>query len=491
MYNPLHIFRVKKEERWLMLFVLVFLVGLHAMLICKYYALFSPLKKFYWPLFIHNFHVSGFDPITYSIVSDWCAGYNVYRHPLLAFFIYPACLVNQGLMMLTGKNCALFVVAAMQIFWGFYSMVFFYRIVREIVGVSRKVATILTVFFLSFAYVMLSCMVPDHFVISMALLLIALYISGRRMKSGNKFTIWQTVLYFALTAGVSLNNGLKIFVANLFVNKHRFFRPANLLLGVIIPAALIWGFSRWEYRVFVWPTETARHEVNAKRKAEKKKKELEQKRLEEQKDSMLLAQGDTVTLLARQSAREVDAHKKAEAKKKRGPKQGAPIAKGEFMRWTDITSSRFDALVENLFGESIQLHQDYLLGDVMRSRPMVVRYKCPMAYAVEAFIVLLFIIGIWVGRRSRFMWLVLSFFGMDVALHVGLGFGINEIYIMSAHWIYAIPICIAYLLREQESLPDDKRDWIVKAKKYLPAAIAVIACYLLIYNTISIGSYLL
>jgi len=491
MYNPLHIFRVKKEERWLMLFVFLFLVGLHTMLIYKYFGIFSPLKKFYWPLFIHNFHVSGFDPITYSIVSDWTAGYNVYRHPLLAFFMYPPYLLNQGLMMLTGKNCALFVVAAMQLFWGFYSMLFFYRIVREIVGTSRKVATILTVFFLSFAYVMLSCVVPDHFVISMTLLLIALYISGRRMKSGNPFTIWQTVLYFILTAGVSLNNGLKVFLANLFVNKLRFFRPANLLLGVILPAALIWGFSRWEYRVFVWPTETARHEVNAKRKAEKKKKELEQKRLEEQKDSMLLAQGDTATLFARQSARAVDAHKKAEAKKKRGPKQGAPIAKGEFMRWTDITSSRFDAIVENLLGESIQLHQDYLLGDVMRSRPMVVRYKCPMPYVVEVFIALLFIIGIWVGRRNKFMWLVLSFFGMDVALHVGLGFGINEVYIMSAHWIYAIPICIAYLFREQDSSCENDKKRQQKARRVLPVAIAVIAAYLLIYNTISIGSYLL
>lgn len=146
MNNPLHIFKIKKEERWLMLFVLVFLTGLHALLICKYYDLFTPIKRFYWPLFIHNFRVSGFDPITYSIVSDWSAGYNVYRHPLLAFFIYPAYLLNQVLISLTGQNCAIFVVAAMQLFWGFYAMLFFYRIVREVIGVSRSAATILTVF---------------------------------------------------------------------------------------------------------------------------------------------------------------------------------------------------------------------------------------------------------------------------------------------------------------------------------------------------------
>ena len=319
----------------------------------------------------------------------------------------------------------------------------------------------------------------------------ALYISGRRIKSGNTFTVWQTVLYFLLTAGVSLNNGLKIFLANLFVNRRRFFRPANLLFGVIIPAGLLWGFCKWEYKTFVWPQETAKHKVAEKRRAEKKKREAEFRMLQAREDSILLAKGDTLTLLARQSAKKVEADKAAQAKKKRGPRQGAPIANGQFSKWTDITSSRFDAVVENLLGESIQLHQDYLLGDVMSSRPMVVRYKCPMAYAVEAFIVLLFLIGVWIGRRSRFMWLVLSFFGMDVALHIGLGFGINEVYIMSAHWIYAIPICIAYLFKEEVTPVNVQPTCRQRTVYVLLRAILVVSTYLLLYNSISIASYLL
>lgn len=491
MFNPFRIFRIKKEERWLMAFVLLFLVTLHALLICKYYDMFSPLQKYYWPVFIRNFHVSGFDPITYVEVSKWGCGYNVFRHPLLAFFMYPAYMLNQGLISLTGQNYAIFIVAAMQLFWGFYSVLFFYRIVREIVDVSRSTATILSLLFLSFAYVMLSCIVPDHFVISMMILLLALYISGRRMKSGNTFTVWQTVLYFTLTAGVSLNNGLKVFLANLFVNRSRFFKPSNLLLGVIIPSALLWGFCKWEYRIFVWPEETAKHKVLAKQRAEKKKHDAELRLQEAREDSVLRAKGDTITLLARQSAKKAEAHKSAEAKKKRGPRQGAPIAHGQFSRWTDITSSRLDAIVENLFGESIQLHQGYLLGDVMRSRPMVVRYKCAGAYIVEAFIVLLFLIGIWIGRRSRFLWLVLSFFGMDMALHIGLGFGINEVYIMSGHWIYAIPISIAYLFKDNGAQSKAESPMWIRTRYVLPRVIFVISVYLLLYNSISIASYLL
>ena len=41
----------------------------------------------------------------------------------------------------------------------------------------------------------------------------------------------------------------------------------------------------------------------------------------------------------------------------------------------------------------------------------------------------------------------MSFFLMDMALHLGLGFGINEVYIMSPHYLFVIPIAIAFLLR--------------------------------------------
>ena len=77
---------------------------------------------------------------------------------------------------------------------------------------------------------------------------------------------------------------------------------------------------------------------------------------------------------------------------------------------------------------------------------MIVNYRGFFPYVVEAVLVLLFLVGIWCGRKSRFLWLSLSFFFLDMALHMGLGFGINEVYIMSAHWIYVLPIAMGYLL---------------------------------------------
>ena len=378
------IFKVKREERWLAIVMLLALVALNALVLCKYYDMFTPLKKWYWPLFIRNFHISGFDPITYSVVSDWTAGYNVFRHPLLAFYMYVPYLLNQGLMWLTGKNCAIFIVAAIQIFCAFYSALFLSRILREIVGTTRREATMLTLYFFSFGYVMVSAIVPDHFIMSMMLLLLALYVSGRRMKSGRELKMWQTVVYFFLTAGTSLNNGLKIFLSALFVNRRRFFRPAHLLLAVLLPAAVIWGVSRVEYAKLVWPREMAQKKANAEKKAAKERKERELRLAQARRDSIAAAskfETEHKAMKADGNAPDTlrNTQRPAAIQKNPAPRrrqrQGRPISNEGFMRWTDITTSRVESVVENLFGESIQLHQKHLLEDEYRCRPMIVRYS--------------------------------------------------------------------------------------------------------------------
>lgn len=450
MKKVFHIFKIQKEERWLALIIFALLAILNGLVIAKYNAPFTQITNDYYKNFIRHFCVSGFDPLTYWVLSDWSAAYNVYRHPLLAFYMYVPYLINMGLMKLTGYNCALYIAVIIQMFCAFYSMVFLYRIFREVIELGKWASHALTLLFFSFGYVMVSAIVPDHFVISMLLLILALYVSGRRMKNHHDFKIWQSVLYFLLTAGTSLNNGLKIFFSALFVNGKRFFRPKHLLLAVILPAGLLWGFCHWEYRTYVWPNEMARKEAKAKKEAAKKDSIQKAKQLAKEK-----------------------------TKKKRGPKQGTPLTKVGFMSWTDISTSRTESVVENLMGESIQLHPDYLLGDELRHRPMIVKYRYWWNYAVEGIISLLFLSGIWYGRKSKYLWLVLSYFALDMVLHIGLGFGINEVYIMTAHWIYALPIAMGFLVKNAP----------IRFRKYLVGIVAAIALYLIIYNGSLIVGY--
>ena len=136
--------------------------------------------------------------------------------------------------------------------------------------------------------------------------------------------------------------------------------------------------------------------------------------------------------------------------------------------------------MENLFGEGIQLHQDHLLEDELRHRPMIVKYRHWENYAVEAIIGILFVLGIIMGRKSKFLWLVMSYFALDMLLHIGLGFGINEVYIMTVHWIYAVPIAIAFVWKGMPS----------RGKGYVALLVWVLALYLLVYNGNLIFKYL-
>lgn len=484
------IFKIKKEERWLALGIFLALAILNGVVIARYAGTFTLVTDDYYKNFIRHFCVSGFDPLTYWVLSDWNAAYNVYRHPLLAFYMYIPYLINMGLMKLTGYNCALFIAVIIQMFCGFYATLFLQRIFREVLELDKAASSILTLLFFSFGYVMVTCIVPDHFVISMLLLTLALYVSGRRIKHNHPLKIWQTVVYFVLTAGTSLNNGLKIFFSALFVNRKRFFRPKYLLLAVILPAALLWGFCRWEYRTFVWPVEMARKEMKAKKAAEKKARQERMAQLKQIKDSLtkdsiqrglkIITPEEIAQKAKNDSIQKAKQLARNEVRKKRGPKQGAPIMKGEFMSWTDATSSRTLSIVENLMGESIQLHQDYVLQDELRHRPMFVNYRYAFNYIVEALIIILFLAGIWAGRKSRYLWLVMSYFGLDMLLHIGLGFGLNEVYIMTGHWIYALPIAIGFLLKE------------TRHQRYslcLKSLLFTIGLFLLIYNGILIIGY--
>jgi hypothetical protein len=106
-----------------------------------------------------------------------------------------------------------------------------------------------------------------------------------------------------------------------------------------------------------------------------------------------------------------------------------------------------------MFGESVQFHQEYSLGDISNPkhpRPVFVSYSHLWNYAVEAGYVFLFLFGLYCGRRERFMQLVLACFCVELLVHVVLGFGLKDIYIMSAHWLFILPIAYSYILKRHE-----------------------------------------
>ena len=458
--TPLKIFKIKPEERIQSAIAMIVIIALNALFIYRMHELFmQPGFGPYFKTFERELHLSGYDPLTYMGVTDWDAVYQVYRHPLLSFMIWPLWLINQALTWMLGVNCVQYLVAAVLIFCSYYSYIFMYRIHREVIELQRWDATLLTAYFFSFAYILMSVIVPDHFTISMFLLLVTLYISGVCIKKRREFKWWQSALFFYITAGVTLSNGIKVFLSGFFVNLRDFFRPKYLLLAVILPAALLWGTATWEYRTYVLPKEKARAELKA-RLVEKEKARVAQMTAEEK------AQYDEKKA------------KREQRLKRQAAKTGKPMEDHGFLKWTDISTSRWESAYENLFGESLQFHQDYLLEDTLVRRPVFVKYRWTLSYVIEGLILLLAVAGIWFGRKSRFLWLCLSCMAFDMFIHVGLGFGLNEVFIMAPHYMFVLPIATAFLLREYQT-------------RWLRISVVVLMLYLFIYNGYLLTDFLL
>ena len=454
------LFKIKPEERVQSLVALMVIVLLNALFIYRMHDLFMQ-EGFgpYWKVFEHELHLSGYDPLTYLGVTDWDVVYQVYRHPLLSFMIWPLYLLNEGLTWLFGVNCVQYLVAFLLTVCSYYSYIFLYRIHREVIALDCRDATLLTAFYFSFAYILMSVIVPDHFTISMFLLLITLYISGVCIQKGREFRWWQSAIFFYVTAGVTLSNGIKVFLSGFFVNLKDFFRPKYLLLAVVLPTVFLWGTAVWEYRTYVLPKEKARAEMKT-RQEEALKKQV-----------AAMSPEDRKTFEAKQARRELRLKLQKE-------KAGQPMEDHGFLKWTDISTSRWQSVYENLFGESLQFHRQHFLEDTLVGRPVFVRYDTMFNYIIEALILLLALAGIWTGRRRRFLWLCLSCFGVDMFIHLILGFGLNEIFIMTPHFMFVLPIATAYLFKSV--------NW-----QWLRLAVVFLTIYLLVYNGYLLTDFLL
>ncbi len=466
--NPFKIFKIRPDERIQAVVALVVIIVFNALFIYRMHDLFMQ-EGFgpYWKVFEREFHLAGYDPYTYLTVSDWDVVYNAVRHPLLAFMIWPLWLLNQGLTALFGVNCVQYLVAIPLILSSLYTYIFLYRINREVLSLGYYDATLLSAFYYSFAYIMLSVLVPDHFTVSMFLLMLTLYISGRFLMEERVFTWWQSALLFIITGGVTISNGVKVFLSGLLVNGRDFFRPKYLLLAVILPVVLLWGTAMWQNQVFVKPREQAKQEAKAERE-----------RLAAERVAQLTPE--------QQKAYQARQAKREEVLKRQAAKSGTPMKDHGYWKWTDMTTSRLQTIYENLFGETIQFHRQHFLEDTLVGRPVFVKYEWIWSYVVEAVILLLASIGLWCGfcppargglserlrGGSRFLWLAMSFFGFDMVIHLVLGFGINEIFIMAPHWLFVVPLAIGYAFRSASS----------NQHKALQLVVLALTCYLWIYN---------
>ena len=435
-----NIFKVKKEERWLAFAMLAVFVTFNAMVIASHYHVYTmEAHGGFWSVFTKNFRMSGYDCWSWITVSGGRIHFVTSRHPLYLTFLYPLYLLNDWLIQNVGYNFAVYFMAVIIVFSAFYAVLFMYRVFREVLELRRKDARLLTLLLFSFGHVLIPTMVPDHFVISLMLLSLTLYITGKKMKKGQLLTAWQSLVLTFFTAGMATSNGVKTLLAGLFTNGKKVFTCKFISIGVVLPLFLLLGIQQSQYYLLVVPQQAVVSHIESETLKKNPQKVLEHKKQRDEWQRTHL---------------------------------GQPVGDGVITKLMDVSTPRIPTIVENFFGESIQLHQRSLLKDVSWERPIFVEYNWSLNYIIEAFIVLLFIVGIVFSYKQRFFKMLLAWFACDLTLHLILGFAVTEVYIMTSGWAFIIPISYGYLLKRLS----------MKWLKLMRVALIMLTIYLWIYN---------
>ena len=434
------IFKVKKEERWLAFAMLAVFVTFNAMVIASHYHVYTmDAHGGFWSIFTKNFRMSGYDCWSWITVSGGHIHFVTSRHPLYLTFLYPLYLLNDWLIQNVGYNFAVYFMAVIIVFSAFYAVLFMYRVFREVLELRRKDARLLTLLLFSFGHVLIPTMVPDHFVISLMLLSLTLYVTGKKMKKGQLLTAWQSLVLTFFTAGMATSNGVKTLLAGLFTNGKKVFTCKFISIGVVLPLLLLLGIQQSQYYLLEVPQQAVVRHIESETLKKNPQKVLEHKKQRDEWQRTHL---------------------------------GQPVGDGVITKLMDVSTPRVPTIVENFFGESIQLHQRSLLKDVSWERPIFVEYNWSVNYIIEAFIVLLFIVGIVFSYKQRFFKMLLAWFACDLTLHLILGFAVTEVYIMTSGWAFIIPISYGYLLKRLS----------MKWLKLMRVALIMLTIYLWIYN---------
>ena len=435
-----NIFKVKKEERWLAFAMLAVFVTFNAMVIASHYHVYTmEAHGGFWSVFTKNFRMSGYDCWSWITVSGGRIHFVTSRHPLYLTFLYPLYLLNDWLIQNVGYNFAVYFMAVIIVFSAFYAVLFMYRVFREVLELRRKDARLLTLLLFSFGHVLIPTMVPDHFVISLMLLSLTLYITGKKMKKGQLLTAWQSLVLTFFTAGMATSNGVKTLLAGLFTNGKKVFTCKFISIGVVLPLLLLLGIQQSQYYLLEVPQQAVVRHIESETLKKNPQKVLEHKKQRDEWQRTHL---------------------------------GQPVGDGVITKLMDVSTPRVPTIVENFFGESIQLHQRSLLMDVSWERPIFVEYNWSVNYIIEAFVVLLFIVGIVFSYKQRFFKMLLAWFACDLTLHLILGFAVTEVYIMTSGWAFIIPISYGYLLKRLS----------MKWLKLMRVALIMLTIYLWIYN---------
>lgn len=431
-----------KIKEILLVLVLGLLVfgGLNGLMVYGAPECWKLLRYGAWTAFHKGFTFSGFDQYTYIILSEWRPLYELYRHPLLAVMMWPLSCLSEALADEYKIRFAIYIVAVVWTLVSLLTWWLLYRLLRLRIGLGMSTSLLLCLFYYGFAYVMLASFVPDHMLLTQCLLITMIYVATAPQKGhrqGSGVAAWKSLLLYFVATGVTTTNGIKIWLMDMVammtdngrsrgygMQRHKplWRRMLTRSCLYLIPTLLMGGLFLYQQQTVMKAEYDRQEEMSSKRIA---------------RDSLF--------------AKQV----RADSVRHQHELEGQ-IGDSRFLAYTNTNIDRWPLLYENMLGEGLILHEEHLMEDTNvteNPRPLVVRYSHWWDYAAEACIVLLFVAALCCGFRERLLWIALMPMLFDMLLHIGLRFASADVYIMTAHWAFVIPLAIGIMIKKARTWP--------------------------------------
>jgi len=118
---------------------------------------------------------------------------------------------------------------------------------------------------------------------------------------------------------------------------------------------------------------------------------------------------------------------------------------GDLIAYTYTTMNKFTLLWVNFLSEPLLFHST---SGVIYGKETIrlAEYTSVFYQPVLVLIYLLVVISAFMNRKEVISKIFIAFIGIDLLIHFGIGYGVNEAQLFSAHWFFFIPILLGLLV---------------------------------------------
>lgn len=419
---------IRKNEFPLLILLFVVSIILNVLYLYNFYGVYYPI-------------ISGYDPYLLSTVTEWTHSpyihsNSIFSHPGFSIIALPIAIINALVSFFVGSNCANFILSIILMFMYVTEVILLKRILEDYVGLNSFESVLLSVLFGFMAYVLLMSFTPDHFAFSQFFLILYIFLWTKRESSGlHKSSLF---LPYIVVCGITITNGIKILLSLLFF-KGRFLRYLFFTIIILFATVCIPRILNSNVIYSTNPGESAYLAKEYVNSVNNKHFYFDEKEIEGKYNKINFSDCEK----SRNEALEtlVVSEKNIEGNKVINKIKS--IYWG-YLYWVKGNVSKYSAFIYNMFGESVLLHKN----SINKESVSFGSYSSTFVNIVNYVFIIMVFCGIVVGCKERLMKLLAIFLSVDFLLHIIVGYGINEVYIFSPHYLFIFIISIGYLIKK-------------------------------------------